>query len=65
MINNVAVSKTLIDGGAGLNVITVETFEKMRVPREHLTATRLFVGATSGTTVPLGWVRLAVTFGTR
>ena len=28
-INNIAVSKTLIDGGTGLNVISVETFEKL------------------------------------
>ena len=28
-INNIAVSKTLIDGGAGLNIISVETFEKL------------------------------------
>jgi hypothetical protein len=28
-VNNIAVSKTLIDGGAGLNVLSIETFEKM------------------------------------
>ena len=64
-ISGIAVSRTLIDGGAGLNVISVETFEKMRIPRERLTATRPFVGATNGTTIPLGRVRLPVTFGTR
>jgi hypothetical protein len=26
-ISNVAVTKTLIDGGAGLNVLSIETFE--------------------------------------
>ena len=64
-ISGAAVSKTLIDGGAGLNVISIETFEKLRIPRECLTATRPFVGATSGITTPLGRVRLPVTFGTR
>jgi hypothetical protein len=28
-INNIAVNRTLIDGGAGLNIISVEVFEKM------------------------------------
>ena len=52
-------------GGAGLNVVSVETFEKLQVPYERLAPTRLFTGVIDGTTVPLGQVRLAVTFGTR
>jgi hypothetical protein len=28
-INNIAVNRTLIDGGAGLNIISVKVFEKM------------------------------------
>jgi hypothetical protein len=28
-INNIAVNCTLIDGGAGLNIISIEVFEKM------------------------------------
>ena len=43
-MNNIAVSKTLIDGGAGLNVISVETFEKLQVPYERLMPTRPFQG---------------------
>ena len=53
-INNIAVTKTLIDGGAGLNVISVETFEKLQVPYERLMPTRPFSGVTEGTTTPLG-----------
>ena len=64
-INNIAVSKTLIDGGAGLNVISVETFDKMQVPYELLMPTRPFSGVTDRTTVPFGQMRLPVTFGTR
>jgi hypothetical protein len=30
-INNIAFNRTLIDGGAGLNIISVEVFEKMQV----------------------------------
>ena len=63
-ISGAAVSKTLIDGGAGLNVISLEAFEKLWIPRERLTATGPFVGATNGITIPLGRVRLPVTFGT-
>ena len=53
-ISGVAISKTLIYGGAGLNVISIETFEKLRIPRERLTATRPFVDDNNGTTNPLG-----------
>ena len=52
-------------GGAGLNVISVETFEKLQVPYERLMPTRPFSGVTEGLTTPLGQVRLAVTFGTQ
>ena len=64
-INNIAVSKTLIDGGAGLNVISIDTFEKLQVPYEKLMPTRPFSGVTEGTTTPLGQVKPQVTFGTQ
>jgi hypothetical protein len=50
-INNIAVTKTLIDGGFGLNVISVETFEKMQVPYDRLMP---FFGVIDGSTTPLG-----------
>jgi len=64
-INNIAVTKTLIDGGAGLNVISVETFEQLQVPYEKLMPSKPFSGVTDGLITPLGQVRLPVTFGTR
>jgi hypothetical protein len=64
-INNVAVNRTLIDGGAGLNIISVEILEKMQVPYHWLMPTRPFFGVTEGSTTPIGQVRLPVTFGTR
>jgi hypothetical protein len=64
-INNIAVNRTLIDGGAGLNIISVEVFEKMQVPYHRLMPTRPFFGVTKGSTTPIGQVRLPVTFGTR
>ena len=32
IISNVVVTKTLIDGGAGLNVMSIETFNSLQVP---------------------------------
>jgi hypothetical protein len=53
-INNVAVNHTLIDGGVGLNIISVEIFEKMQVPYHWLMPTRPFFGVTEGSTTPIG-----------
>jgi hypothetical protein len=64
-INNIAVNCTLIDGGAGLNIISVEVFKKMQVSYHRLMPTRPFFGVTEGSTMPTGQVRLPVTFGTR
>jgi hypothetical protein len=56
--------QTLIDEGAGLNMISIETFEQLQVPYDQLMPTRPFSGVTDGSTIPLGQVRLPVTFGT-
>jgi hypothetical protein len=64
-ISNIAVNRTLIDGGAGLNIIYVEVFEKMQVPYHRLMPTRPFFGVIEGSTMPIGQVRLPVSFGTR
>jgi hypothetical protein len=64
-INIINVNRTLIDGGAGLNIISVEVFEKMQVPYHRLMPTQLFFGVTEGSITPIGQVRLPVTFGTR
>ena len=64
-INNIAVSRMLIDGSAGLNVLSVAMFDQMQVPYERLMPTKPFTGVTAGTTTPIGQVSLLVTFGTR
>jgi hypothetical protein len=56
-INNIAVNHTLIDGGAGLNIISAEVFEKMQVSCHRLMPTRPFFGVTEGSTTPIGQVR--------
>nr|XP_040258268.1 uncharacterized protein LOC120975664 [Aegilops tauschii subsp. strangulata] len=58
-------AKTLIDGGAGLNVLSAETFGLLHVPHDRLRPTNPFSGVGSGSTSPLGQIRLPVTFGTR
>ena len=64
-ISNVLVTKTLIDSGAGLNVLSIETFETLQVSYDQLMPTKPFSGVTDGSTVPIGQVRLPVTFGGR
>ena len=65
VISNVQVTKTLIDGGAGLNVLSEDTFDNLQVPYEKLQPTKPFSGVTDGSTTPIGQVRLPVTFGER
>jgi hypothetical protein len=64
-INNIAINRTLINGGAGLNITSVEVFEKMQVPYHRLMPTRPFFRVAEGSTTPIGQVCLPVTFGTR
>jgi hypothetical protein len=52
-INNVGIKRTLTDGGARLNVISNDTFEKMQLPLERLMPTRPFRRVTDGATTPL------------
>ena len=65
VISNVQVTKTLIDGGAGLNVLSVETFDSLQLPYGQLQPTKPFSGVTDGSTTLIGQVRLPVTFGQR
>ena len=65
VISNVQVTRTLIDGGAGLNVLSVETFNNLQVTYDQLQPTKTFLGVTDGSTVPIGQVRLPVSFAQR
>jgi hypothetical protein len=47
---------TLIDGGAGLNFLFVEAFDKLGVSRDRLRATKPFTGVTDSATTPIGQV---------
>ena len=65
IISNVLVTRTLIDGGEGLNVLSVETFNNLQVPYSQLQPTKPLSGVIDDSTVPIGQVRLPVTFGAR
>lgn len=64
-ICNTEVTKTLIDGGVGLNVLSVGTFGLLHMPPGRLSPTKPFSGVGGGSTSPLGKICLPVTFGAR
>ena len=53
-ICQVAVTRTLIDGGAGLNVLSVEAFSLLHVPLERLRPSKPFSGAGGNSSSSLG-----------
>ena len=65
VINNVTVTKMLVDGRVGLNLISAKLLGKLQIPRGSLAPTEPFHGVNPGATQPLGKVMLPVTFGTR
>ncbi len=62
VISNVQVTKTVIDGGTGLNVMPVKMFNNLQVPYDQLQPTKPFSGVTDGSTTLIGQVCLPVTF---
>jgi hypothetical protein len=63
VIRNVWVTRMLVDGRAGLNLISVKLMEVLQISKRELTPTNAFRGAIPGATQPLGKVVLPVTFG--
>ena len=63
-IGHVSITKTLIDSGAGLNVLSVKAFSLLHVTLELLRPSKPFTGVGGGYARSLGYVRLPVTFGT-
>ena len=59
-----AVTRTLIDGGAGLSVLSVEAFNLLCIPLEWLQPSRPVSGVGGRSSSSLGQIRLPVTFGT-
>ncbi|SPT21169.1 unnamed protein product [Triticum aestivum] len=62
-IRNLKVTKMLVDGGAGLNLISSAVLRKLQIPDGELEETGTFQGINPGRSKPKGKVTLPVTFG--
>ncbi|XP_020151799.1 uncharacterized protein [Aegilops tauschii subsp. strangulata] len=65
VISNVLVTKTLVEGGSGLNVLSIETFDRLQVLYDQLQPTKTFSGVTDSSSTPIGQIRNPITFGQR
>jgi hypothetical protein len=64
VIANIKLHHVLIDGGAGLNVISHAAFRQLQIPGSRLGPSRPFFGVGAQPVYPLGSITLPVTFGT-
>jgi hypothetical protein len=64
VIANMWLHHVLIDGGAGLNVISHAAFKRLQIPGSRLGPSRPFSGVGPQPVYPLGSIALPVTFGT-
>jgi hypothetical protein len=64
VIANMKLHHVLIDGGAGLNVISHAAFKQLQIPGSRLARSCLFSGVGPQPVYPLGSIALPVTFGT-
>mgnify|MGYP003345679918 CR=1 FL=1 len=62
-IRNLKVTKMLVDGGAGLNLISSAVLQKLQIPDSKLEETGTFQGINPGRSKPKGKVTLPVIFG--
>jgi hypothetical protein len=64
VIANMRLHHVLIDGGAGLNVISHAAFKQLQIPGSRLGPSHPFSRVGSQPVYPLGSIALPVTFGT-
>ena len=62
-IRSLKVTKMLVDGGAGLNLISPVVIKRLHIPDGDLEEMDTFQGVNLGKTQPKGKVTLPVTFG--
>ena len=62
-IRNLKVTKMLVDGGAGLNLISPAVISKLQIAEEELEVTGTFQGVNPGRSHPKGKITLPMTFG--
>ena len=65
IIKNVKVTKMLVDGGAGLNILLAKLVDKLQITEDQLAPTKSFLGVNLGATQPWGKIELPVTFGSK
>ena len=61
-IRNLKVTKMLVDGRAGLNLISPKVISKLQIAEEELGVTGTFQGVNPGRSRPKGKITLPVTF---
>jgi hypothetical protein len=64
VIANMQLHHVLIDGEAGLNIISHAAFKQLQIPGSRLGRSRPFSGVGPQPVYPLGSITLPVTFGT-
>jgi hypothetical protein len=64
VIANMRLHHVLIDGGAGLNIISHAAFKQLQIPGSRLGPSHPFSGVGPQPVYPLGSIALLVTFGT-
>jgi hypothetical protein len=64
VIANMRLHHVLINGGAGLNIISHAAFKHLQIPVSRLGPSRPFFGVGPQSVCPLGSIALPVTFGT-
>ena len=63
IIRNLKVTKILVDGGAGLNLISPTVINKLQKGEEELEVTGTFQGVDPSRSRPKGKITLPITFG--
>ena len=65
LVGTTRLSKVIMDGGSGLNILYASTLDKMGIPRSNMRPSKAtFYGIIPGKEViPLGRIRLNITFG--
>ena len=62
-IRNLKVTKMLVDGGAGLKLISAQVIKRLQIPIGDLEETGIFQGINPGRSQPKGKITLPVTSG--
>lgn len=65
IINNVTMTKGLVDNEASLNLLFAKLVEKLQLPLEQMKPTDPFRGINPRVVQPMGRITLPVTFGSR